>query len=79
MLQAPFEGKSVWTGRKEYLEFTRAWTAIRGLLHSVEAVIDAGDDRVVAIDHQRATGKGSGVPVEWHGAMVTELRDGRAN
>jgi hypothetical protein len=25
-----------------------------------------------------ATGKASGVPVEWHGGMVIELRDGRA-
>ena len=79
VLQASFEGKSVWTGRQEYVEFIRAWTGeFEDYSIQFEAVIDAGDDRVVAIYQQRATGKGSGVPVEWHGAMVTELRDGRA-
>ena len=51
---------------------------VRGVLDSVRARIDAGDDRVVAIYRQRATGKGSGVSVEWLGGMVIELRDGRA-
>ena len=69
VLQAPFEGKSVWTGRQEYVEFIRAWTGeFEDYSIQFERVIDAGDDRVVAIYHQRATGKGSGVPVEWHGA-----------
>jgi ketosteroid isomerase-like protein len=80
VLQDPFEGKSVWTGRQEYIEFMRAWTGEFGdFLLQFEALIGAGDDRVVAIYRQRATGKGSGVPVEWHGGIVIELRNGRVN
>ncbi|MGA8804487.1 MAG: nuclear transport factor 2 family protein [Solirubrobacterales bacterium] len=79
VLQTPFEGKSVWRGRQEWVEFFRAWTGeFEEYSIQFEPVIDAGDDRVVAIYRQRATGKGSGVPVEWHGGMVIELRDGRA-
>jgi ketosteroid isomerase-like protein len=79
VLQSPFEGKSVWRGRQEWVEFIRAWTGeFEEYSIQFEPVIDAGDDRVVAIYRQRATGKGSGVPVEWHGGVVTELRDGRA-
>ena len=79
VLPFPFEGKSVWKGRQEYVEFIRAWTGeFEDYSIQFEPVIDAGDDRVVAIYRQHATGKGSGVPVEWHGGMVIELRDGRA-
>jgi ketosteroid isomerase-like protein len=79
VLPVPFEGKSVWKGRREYVDFIRAWTGeFEDYSIQFEPLIDAGDDRVVAIYRQRATGKGSGVPVEWHGGMVIELRDGRA-
>ena len=79
VLQSPFEGKSVWSGRQEWVEFIRAWTGeFEEYSIQFEPVIDAGADRVVAIYRQRATGKGSGVPVEWHGGVVTELRDGHA-
>ena len=79
VLQTPFEGKSVWRGRQEWVEFFRAWTGeFEEYSIQFAPVIDAGDDRVVAIYRQRATGKGSGVPVEWHGGMVFEVRDGRA-
>jgi ketosteroid isomerase-like protein len=40
-------------------------------------VIDAGDDLVVAEYHQRAVGKGSGVPVELRQGFVFELKDGQ--
>jgi ketosteroid isomerase-like protein len=79
VLPFPFEGKSVWKGRQEYVEFIRAWTSeFEDYSIQFEPPIDAGDDRVVAIYRQHATGKGSGVPVEWHSGMVIELRDGRA-
>ena len=75
VVRTPFEGKSVWRGRQEWVEFFRAWTGeFEDYSIQFEPVIDAGDDRVVAIYRQRATGKGSGVPVEWHGGMVIELR-----
>jgi ketosteroid isomerase-like protein len=79
VLPRPFEGKSVWRGRREYAEWMRAWTGeFEDFSIRFEPLIDAGDDRVVAISHQHATGKGSGVPVEWRGGWVIELRDGRA-
>jgi ketosteroid isomerase-like protein len=79
VLQNPFEGKSVWRGRREYVEFMWAWTGeFEDYSIRFEPPIDAGDDRVVAIYRQHATGKGSGVPVEWHGGVVIELRNGRA-
>jgi ketosteroid isomerase-like protein len=78
VLQNPFEGKSVWRGRQEFVKFLRAWTGeFEDFSIRFEQLIDAGDDRVVIIYRQRATGKGSGVPVEWHGGLISELRDGR--
>jgi ketosteroid isomerase-like protein len=35
------------------------------------------DDRVVALFHQHATGKGSGATVEMHMALLYELANGR--
>jgi ketosteroid isomerase-like protein len=45
----------------------------------VERIIDAGDDRVVSILHQRCVGKASGVPVEWQMGQVLEFEGGRLN
>jgi ketosteroid isomerase-like protein len=74
-----FEGKSVWRGRREYTKWMRAWTGeFEDFSMWFEPLIDAGDDRVVAISHTWASGKGSGVPVEWHTGWVIELRNGRA-
>ena len=42
-----------------------------------EKIIDAGDDRVVAITRQSAKGRGSGAPVELQFASVNTLRDGQ--
>jgi ketosteroid isomerase-like protein len=40
-------------------------------------LIEAGDDRVVALLNQVATGKGSSAQVEWHQGQIWELKDGR--
>jgi len=78
VLQTGFEGKSVWRGRQEFAKFLRAWRGeFEDLSIRFEQLIDAGDDRVVMIYRQRGTGKGSGIPVEWHGGAISELRDGR--
>ena len=37
-------------------------------------IIDAGEDRVVVVHHERGTGKGSGVPFERRWAIVYTLR-----
>jgi ketosteroid isomerase-like protein len=74
----PIEGRSVWRGGERFVEFVRAWTEdFEDWSIRVERWIDAGDDRVVALTHQSATGKGSGVPVELKVGQVYELEDGR--
>ena len=37
-------------------------------------IIDAGEDRVVVVHHERGTGKGSGVPFERRWGIVYTLR-----
>ena len=71
-------GPPSYHGRDGFIEFMRMWTEdFDDWSIQVERLIDAGDDRVVAVQHQRAIGKGSRVPVELHFAVVYELRDGR--
>jgi ketosteroid isomerase-like protein len=70
--------RTVWRGREAYVQWFRAWTGeFENWSLQVERLIDAGDDRVVALTHQSATGKGSGVPVEMKVGAVWELKDGR--
>jgi ketosteroid isomerase-like protein len=78
VVHVPFEGKSVWTGREEYVEFLRLWMdEFEDYSVRFEEPIDAGDDRVVVIYRQHAIGKGSGVTVDWRVGMVSEVRNGR--
>ena len=73
----PLDGRSVWYGLAGFVEFTRNWTEeFEDWSIRVERLIDAGDDRVVALTHQWATGKGSGVPVELDLGQVWELEAG---
>ena len=73
-----FEGRSVWRGREGFVEFMRTWTEeFEDWSIRLERLIDAGDDRVVALSHQSATGKASGAPIEWKNGQVWELKDGR--
>jgi ketosteroid isomerase-like protein len=70
--------RSVYRGREEFVEFMRTWSEdFEDWSIRPERLIDASDDRVVALVHQRATGKGSGVQVELHMAFVYELKEGR--
>ena len=78
VMATPLEGKSVWRGREEYVEFIRTWTdEFQDWSIRVERLIDAGDDRVVALIRQSAMGKASGVPVELNMGQVSEFEDGR--
>jgi ketosteroid isomerase-like protein len=74
----PLEGRSVWRGREGFAEFMRAWTEdFEDWSIRLERLIDAGEDRVVGLTHQSATGKVSGAPVELNLGTVAELKDGR--
>ena len=74
----PLEGRSVWRGREGFAEFMRAWTEnFEDWSIRLERLIDAGDDRVVGLTHQSATGKASGAPVELNLGTVAELKYGR--
>jgi ketosteroid isomerase-like protein len=69
--------RPVYRGREGFVEFMRTWTEDFEWSIDLERVIDAGDDRVVAMFHQQATGKGSGATVELHMALLYELENGR--
>jgi ketosteroid isomerase-like protein len=70
--------RHVYKGRDEFVDFMSTWTEdFEDFSIELERVIDAGDDRVVGLFHQRGIGKGSGAPVELHTALVYELQDGQ--
>jgi ketosteroid isomerase-like protein len=74
----PGVGLGTYRGREGFLEFMRLWTGeFEGWSIELDEVIDAGDDRVVAMYRQTATGKASGVPVELHQGAIHDLEDGR--
>jgi ketosteroid isomerase-like protein len=74
----PLDGRSVWRGREGFLDFIHTWTEqFEDWSIRVERLIDAGENRVVALTHQTATGKESGVPVELNVGQVWELEAGR--
>jgi len=65
-------------GREGYIELLTTWTEdFDDFEQETEAIIDAGNDRVVGITRNRGTGKGSGAPVELRTAQVFTLEAGR--
>jgi ketosteroid isomerase-like protein len=71
-------GRTVFRGREEYEEFFRTWMAeFDEYSFKLDRLIDAGDDQVVAIAHQRGVGKGSGAPIEWQMGQVLQFEGGR--
>ena len=68
----------MYRGREGFAEFMHTWTEDFEWSIDLERVIDAGNDRDVAVFQQRATGKASGVPVELQMAMLIDLESGRA-
>ena len=70
--------KPMYRGREEFAEFMRVWTEdFEDWSVQIERLVDAGNDRVVSLLHQSATGKESRVPVELHFGQVTDLKDGK--
>lgn len=58
--------------------FIREWTAaFDDWTIEIEAIHDAGDDRVVGIARQRGRSKSAGVPVDMRYAQVFTIRNGK--
>ena len=71
-------GTRTYVGPEGFVEFLRAWTADWvDLKMRLERIIDASDDRVVAVVHQSAVGKGSGAGVEVRFGIVYKLKGGQ--
>jgi ketosteroid isomerase-like protein len=65
-------------GREAFVEFMRRWTEdFEGYSIQREELIVAGDDRVVGVFKQFATGRGSGAQVQLEYSLVYDLRDGQ--
>src|SRR5262245_40521831 len=52
--------RSVYRGREGFVEFMGTWTEDWDWSIALERLVDAGNDRVVAMFHQHATGHASG-------------------
>jgi ketosteroid isomerase-like protein len=72
------EGRTVWRGREGFMDCYRTWTEeFEASSVLVERVIDAGDDRVVALTRLAGVGKRSRAQVEMGLGQVFELNEGR--
>src|SRR5689334_12930098 len=60
-------GPRSYRGRDGFVEFWRTWTEdFEGWSVELERLVDGGDQQVVGLLHQTATGRGSGTPVKLH-------------
>ena len=67
-----------YVGREGFVEFLRELTAeFAELTVRPRKIIDAGDDRVVAVVHASAIGKGSGAAVKFRLGIVYTLKGGQ--
>jgi ketosteroid isomerase-like protein len=65
-------------GRDGFMAFMRTWTEdFEDFSVKYERLLEAPENRVVALALQGATGKGSGAPVELHFGIVFEIEGGR--
>ena len=73
-----FPGPRSYRSREGVVEYFRTWTeGFDGWSFEIERLIEAPGDRVVALVHQTATGKGSGASVEMDTGFVYELEAGQ--
>jgi ketosteroid isomerase-like protein len=71
-------GVGTYRGMSGFMDFMRTWTgAFETWSTELEALIDPGGDRIVALMHQSGTGKGSGAPVDLRYGGVHRFEDGR--
>ena len=67
----------VYEGLEEARRFIREWTAAFDDWHiEVEAIHDAGDEKVVGVLHQRGRSASTGLPADMVLAQVWTIRDG---
>ena len=65
-------------GRQAYRRYLEQWLeSFDGLHIDVEEYIDVGDDRVYTWSRFTGRGRTSGVPADWHLAIVFTIRDGK--
>lgn len=73
-----FPGAQVYRGRDDVVRNFREFTASFDYYHfEIEDLRDAGDDKVVAVLHERARGKASGLKVDRRSGWVATFRDGK--
>jgi ketosteroid isomerase-like protein len=71
-------GSQTYVGREGFAEFLHAWTdEFADWRMWPDKILDAGDEQVVAVVRQAATGRGSGATVELLFAVVYTLKDGQ--
>src|SRR6266536_4848522 len=77
ILSTPLDGRTVWHGREGFVEFIRTWTEqFQNWSIRVERWIDAGENRVVALTRQSATGRESGGPIDLSLGQIWEFETG---
>jgi ketosteroid isomerase-like protein len=68
-------------GYKGHSELLRAWTEILDAWDEfspqIDEVIECGPERLITPTTVRGRGKGSGIEIEAHGAVLWTLRDGK--
>jgi len=70
--------RTVYRGREGFVEFWNSFIEdFEGWSIRLERFIDGGDNTVVVVIHQQATGKTSGAQVEWRSGQVHEVEDGQ--
>jgi len=71
--------KGIYRGRQEVLKLWRtfldAWDAVQW---DPEEIIEVDESRVIAVNHVRARGRGSGAAVDSVGALLYTISDGKA-
>jgi ketosteroid isomerase-like protein len=73
-----FPGAQVYRGRDEVVRNFREFTASFDYYRfEIEDLRDAGEDKVVAVLHEQARGKASGLKVDRRSGWVTTFRDGK--
>ena len=74
----PVPGPAVLRGKEAAIDWCRSyWGTWDEYILEPIAIMDASEDQVVVVQHERARGKGSGVRLERHWAVTFTIRMGR--